>query len=262
MFKWLISASALCLATASYGQSIVSGDTKEGNDLLEAFASIQAQGAQQNLRFASVPAIPSAMNSAHGTVFMSLTYANPRGGVAGAGGDGDAAIGFAVGNADDGVSFQVTANITGLEPFADDGYLSVQASSAIDMFANPTYVGLTVANLAGWGGSAANDETASIQMTQNIAGDIPIQWTVGLGTGVRDDKASGDQFGGFAGVGFGVADGLSIGASTNFDKFNVGATYMVNQVPGLSLSLTSTDVAGRRGEPVTSVSVGYSFAAF
>jgi len=259
-----VAAATLAISLNTAQAQVVSEEgSAEAEAFLNSFNGLLEEQVAGSSRNASVPAIPSAINSGHGTVFTSLTYSNPRSGIKEFGGDGSASVGFAVGDAADGVSLQFTANITGVDaPVAGDGYFTISLSHQLAFFKNATYIGLTAANLAGWGDSSSNDETVSIQMSQIIPGTVPIQWTVGVGTGVRDDKPSGDRDGGFAGVGFGVAEGFSVGASTNFDKVNLGATYNVHQVPGLSVSLSATDVSKRRGEMITSISLGYSFIAF
>ncbi len=259
-----VAAAALAISwNAAHAQVLSDEGSAEADAFLDSFKELLEQQNSGSRRSASVPAIPSATNSGHGTVFTSLTYSNPRGGVDGGGGDGSAAVGFAIGDAATGVSLQFTANITGLDsPFAGDGYFTVQLSRQLDRFSNPTHIGFTVANVAGWGDSADNAETVSLQISQNIPGNIPIAWSAGIGSGVRSDKPVGDREGAFAGVGFGIADGLSVGASTNFDKINFGATYNIEQVPGLSISFSATDLTKRRGEVINSLTLGYSFSAF
>lgn len=256
--------AALAFASPLQAQQISDTPTGDGAALIEALtAAIGETNQATRTRTASIPGIPSAINASHGTVFGSVSYSNPRGGVKGAGGDGAASIGVAVGDAADGISLQFTLVNASIKGFGDDGYATIQLSKQLTGFTNPTYVGLTASNLAGWGSAKTNDESLSLQFTQTVqAGSMPLLYTVGYGSEVRTDKAQGDREGAFAGFGLGVADGWSVGASTNFDKVNIGASYDVPSVEGLSVSFSATDIAGKRGEPVFTLSVGYSFNAF
>lgn len=90
MSKKLIATSfiAATFATSTYAQT----------DAVQApQASLPSPSSQ--LAFPSVAGVPSAVAPKSGSGFVGLVYATPRGGVSGAGGDGDFIAGYSVGNA-------------------------------------------------------------------------------------------------------------------------------------------------------------------
>lgn len=219
-----------------------------------------------SLAFPGTFGVPSAVAPRDGTGFLGATYANPRGGVSGAGGDGDVVAGIALGNPLDAVSLTFGLAVTGVEPFGDSGSFSITASRLLRAEgASATFIGASISNLFPWGDSSARGETFSAYLSHLVGVDmggteVPFQFTIGYGSdNTRSSDGTGRlSDGAFAGVGFGVTETLSASVSATRTQLNVGATL---SIPGTSLSTTlgvldATDNTARRQ---VSLSVGYSF---
>lgn len=218
------------------------------------------------LAFPSTFGVPSAVAPRDGTGFLGATYANPRGGVSGAGGDGDLVAGYAVGNPLDAVSLTFGVALTGIDPLGDSGSFSITASRLLRAGGtSATFIGASISNILGWGDSADRSEMYTAYVSHlvglNLRGtEVPFQFTVGYGTdNTRSSDGAGRLSDGiFAGIGVGVTENLSASVSATRTQINVGATL---SIPGTSLSMTAgvldlTDTTDRRQ---FSLSVGYSF---
>lgn len=219
-----------------------------------------------SLAFPGTFGVPTAVAARSGTFFAGLTLANPRGGVAGAGGDGDVVAGYTVGNPLDLVSLTFGVAVTGLSPFGDAGSFSVTANRLISAGGkSATFVGASASNLLGWGVAGDRDAMFSAYVSHLTSLDvaaveIPVQLTAGYGT---DNTRGADGLGRlsdgmFAGFGVGVTDSVSFGMSATRTQLNVGTT-MSFAGTGMSATIGVLDLADNTDRRQVSLSVAYSF---
>lgn len=219
-----------------------------------------------SLAFPGTFGVPSAVAPRAGTGFLGATYANPRGGVSGAGGDGDLVAGYALGNPLDAVSLTFGVALTGIDPLGDSGSLSITASRLLRAGGvSATFIGASVSNILGWGDSAGRSAMSSAYVSHlvgaNLGGtEVPFQFAVGYGTdNTRSSDGAGRMSDGmFAGVGVGVTENLSASVSATRTQINVGATL---SIPETSFSVTAgvLDVTGNTNRRQFSLSTGYGF---
>lgn len=245
---------------------VVSAPSLFADTVVQAPSSTLPRTSSSSLSFPALFGIPTAVAPRRATIFSGLTYANPRGGVSGSGGDGDFSAGYSLGNPLDGIGLTLGLVVTGLDPFGDAGSFSLTASRLLRAEGNSaTFAGASVSNLFAWGVNSDRSEMYSAYVSHLIGLDIgtieiPIQVTIGYGT---DNTASSDGSGRlsdgvFAGVGVGLSEVLSVGLSGTRTQLNIGATL---NLPGLKLSPTFGvfDVTDNTGRRQFSLSVGYSF---
>lgn len=215
------------------------------------------------LAFPSIFGAASAFSAPGGTGFVSLTYVDPRGGISGAGSDGDLAAGYTIGNPLTGVSFTFGISIASLDQFGDDGSFFISASRAIGFGENSaTFVGISADNLLGWGAVKNSKEGVNIYLSHLTSfGEVPVQFTVGYGNQsvIKDDGTGALDEGLFAGVGVGVTKTLSLSASATETQLNLGMVTTIPQIPGLSLTGGVYDVTDNVDRQQFSLSLGYSF---
>ena len=111
-FRTVVYASMISLLAANFSvaQTTASEPTGDGQKLLSALL-VLSENSKPPMASPSVPSVPGTRVLSHGTAFTSLTYSTPRTGVKGAGGDGSAALGFALGDATETIGFQLTAKM-------------------------------------------------------------------------------------------------------------------------------------------------------
>lgn len=215
------------------------------------------------LAFPSIFGASSAVSAPGGTGFVSLTYVNRRGGVSGAGSDGDLAAGYTVGNPLTSLSFTFGVSIASLDQFGDDGSFFLSASRAVGFGPNSaTFVGVSVDNVLGWGDVRDSKEGVNVYVsTLTSVGETPIQYTIGYGnqTVIEDDGTGALDEGLFAGVGVGVTKSMSLSASATETQLNLGLVATVPQVPGMSVTAGVYDVTDNVDRQQFSLSLGYSF---
>ena len=219
-----------------------------------------------SLAFPGTFGVPSAVAPRDGTGFLGATYANPRGGVSGSGGDGDLVAGYALGNPLDAISLTFGIALTGIEPLGDSGSLSITASRLLRAGGmSATFIGASVSNILAWGDSAGRSEMYSAYVSHLVGvnlgnTEVPFQLSVGYGTdNTRSSDGAGRMSDGmFAGVGFGVTENLSASVSATRTQINVGATL---SIPETSFSVTAgvLDVTRNTDRRQFSLSAGYSF---
>lgn len=224
------------------------------------------QSPVSGLAFPSTFGVPTAVAPRAGTGFVGATYANPRGGVSGAGGDGDIVAGYSIGNPIDAASLTFGVALTGVEPLGDAGAFSISGSRILNAGGRSiTFGGIAVSNLLAWGPNKDRPVMYSAYISHLVgipAGqvEIPVQITAGYGTDTtRKPDGSGileDGF--FAGVGFGVTKDISLGLSATQTQFNVGATLTVPGT-GIGATIGVFDVANNTERRQLSLSVGIGF---
>lgn len=218
--------------------------------------------------FPSIFGAASAVAPPRGARFVALTLAHPRAGVAGWDPDGDVSFGMTFGSPVDGVSVTGVLTVTGLDPFGDSGSVAVSLSRLLRADdRSATFVGASAGNLARWGDSAEEDETAlSIYAThltgiQTRSGEVPLQLTFGYGqqtTYSRDIIGElGDGF--FAGAGVGLTGNVAVSTSFTQTQFNIGATMTVPGVRGLSVSAGVYDASASAERRQLAATLAFSF---
>jgi hypothetical protein len=222
----------------------------------------------QRRTFPGIFGVASAVAAPGGSGYAALTYVSPRGGVSGAGADGDIALGYTIGNPIENLSVSAGVNINGLiDNFGDSGNLNLSLSRMVNIGERSlTFVGASAGNLAGWGDASDSEESFAGYVSHVVAfdstnGEIPVQFTLGYGnqTTLSDDGRGTLGDGVFYGVGVGVTETLSLSLSGTETQFNVGGTVLVPAVDGLAVSAgvyDATDNASRRQYALT---VAFSF---
>lgn len=217
------------------------------------------------LAFPTVAGAPSAVAPKSGSGFLGLTYATPRGGVSGAGGDGDLVAGYSVGSPLENLSLTFGLALTGLEPLGDAGSLSLSASRLAHVGGNSaTFVGATVSNLAAWGVNADRSEQFTVYASHILAVDkgdveIPLQFVIGYGTdNTRQSDGLTIEDGAFAGVGVGITPNMSASMSFTETQLNLGASFNIPDST-ISTSLSLLDVTDNTNRQQVTLSVAYGF---
>lgn len=217
--------------------------------------------------FPSIFGAASAIPAPGGTAFVGATYANPRGGVSGDGGDGDLLAGYTFGNPVDLVSVTAGVQITGLDPFGDSGAFSLSLARLLRAGGNSaTFVGGAASNLLAWGDARAFDEQYSGYVSHAFAapspmGEVPLQVTLGFGTDTTlDEDGSGDlEDGIFYGLGVGLTRNLSASISGTETQLNLGVGIAVPAIPGLGVSAGVFDITDNVERQQVAVTVAFSF---
>lgn len=174
-------------------------------------------------------------------------------------GDGSIVLGFGFGDASKTVGVQVSASIISLtNDFGDSGSWSIKAARQINSLAVPTFVGLSLDRLAGWGDGHLIDESATLAVTMfpvaNIGGQsYPLMISAGYGNSVLNHHR---EPGGYVGAGIGITENfgaslawtgesITIGTAFKFDaldnmRFSASLEDAFDQVGGQRLTLTAT----------------------
>ena len=218
------------------------------------------------LAFPGAFGVPSAVAPKSGSGFIGLTYASPRGGVAGSGGDGDLVVGYSVGNPIDAVSLTFGLAVTGLEPFGDAGSLSVSASRLLNVGdRSATFIGASVSNLAAWGPNGKRPEQYSVYVSHLIGvmaaeREIPLQLVVGYGTDntLASNGSGAVSDGLFLGAGFGLTQNLSGSVSATKTQLNAGVSYGFSGT-ALSGTVGVNDVTSNTNRQQVTATLAYAF---
>lgn len=220
----------------------------------------------EQLSFPATFGVPSAVAPIGGTRYVGATYANPRGGEEGAGGDGDLLAGLSIGNPITGLSLTFNLAVTGIEPLGDAGSLSLSASRLLRAGdTSATFGGVSISNVAPWGPNADRSEMYSAYVSHLVSvparkTEIPIQIVFGYGSDNTRTKvvsaALDDGF--FAGVGFGLTPTMSGSVSVTETQVNLGASM---SIPNTNIGVTAGvfDVTDNTDRRQVSVSIAYGF---
>ena len=253
-------------ATVCFAGGLVVGTeaVAQSGDLVQGPSSSFAN--TSTLAFPSTFGVPTAVAPRAGTKFVGATYANPRGGVSGSGGDGDIVAGYAFGNPLNSVSLTFGVAFTGIEPFGDAGSFSLSASRLLRVGErSATFIGASASNLGAWGVNALRSEMFGAYVSHLVgvqAGDIeiPMQFTVGYGADTTRQKDGSGELddGAFVGVGIGVTPSISVSLSATRTQLNAGTTLSIPNTR-VSATLGALDVTNSTNRRQTSFSVGFSF---
>ena len=174
-------------------------------------------------------------------------------------GDGSIVLGFGFGDASKTVGVQVSASITSLtDDFGDSGSWSIKAARQINSFDVPTFVGLSLDRLAGWGDGTLIDESATLAVTMfptaTIGGQsYPLMISAGYGDSVLNHHRDA---GAYVGAGIGITENfgaslawtgesVTLGTAFKFDgldnmRFSASVEDAFDQVGGQRLTLSAT----------------------
>lgn len=205
--------------------------------------------------------IPSATVAPGGSVYGGLSYATSRPGP-GDDADGSMSLGFGLGDANESIGLQVSAEIISLkDEFGDSGYFEIKASRRIAEGRTPLYLGLGVSDLAPWGDTAENETSFDLMLTgfhlmQTSTDAFPVMFTVGAGTHVRDN---GTEPGAYAGLGVGLSDSFAASVSWYGDYAVIGASFAPAGNRNLSLTASLVDVTDETGDQRGVFSINYVF---
>lgn len=212
--------------------------------------------AQDGARHLTLLGIPSATAAPGGSAFASLAWASEREG-SGDGADGSLALGFGVGDANEELGLQVTAQITSLtDSFADSGYFGIKASRRIASGQTPLYLAFSVDRLAPWGDSEDNDVSADMMVTgfRAFPSGMPIMFTLGAGTHVRDERT---EPGAYAGMGFGLSESFAASAAYYGDHATVGMSWAPRGNRNLSVTASLVDAFDQQDDKRAVISINY-----
>lgn len=220
-----------------------------------------------DLAFPAIFGAASAIPAPGGTGYVALTYATPRNGIKGNGGDGDLVAGYTIGNPVDAISLSFGVAITGLDPFGDSGSFSVTASRMITASDHSaTFLGASVLGIGSWGDARADGEAVNVFASHLTSlpmdgMDIPVQLTVGYGTRTTlDNDGSGRVDNGpFYGIGIGVFEPLAISLSGTTSQLNLGAVLYIREIEGLSVVAGVFDVFDNTDRQQATLTVAYAF---
>ncbi|UWR39603.1 hypothetical protein [Sulfitobacter sp. W074] len=250
---------AISTVVVTFGSSAFA----QSDAVLAPQASLPSPSTQ--LAFPTVAGAPSAVAPRSGSGFVGLTYATPRGGVSGAGGDGDLVAGYSVGSPLENLSLTFGLALTGLEPLGDAGSLSLSASRLARVSGNSaTFVGATVSNLAAWGVNSNRSEQYTVYASHIVAiekgnVEVPLQFVVGYGTeNTRQSDGIEIEDGAFAGVGVGITPNMSASMSFTETQLNLGASFNIPNST-ISTSLNLLDVTDNTNRQQMTLSVAYGF---
>lgn len=198
-----------------------------------------------------------------GTVYGSVTYVTPRGGIEGNGADGDMSLGMAFGNPIDAVGVSVGVDITSVDAddFGDSGGFAVSASRALSVSAgSATFAGLSASNLGAWGDSTADDEKYAAYVSHlTSAGSLPLMITGGYMTdNTRDVKTGVLDDGAFLGMGLGLTQNLAASVSATETQMNLGMSATVPGLNGVSISTGVYDVTDNTNRRQFALTVGFA----
>jgi hypothetical protein len=218
--------------------------------------------------FPSVFGAGSAFVAPGGAVYGALTYTNPRGGVAGAGGDADVSLGFGLGSPTENVGVNVGLDIRGSQPFGDAGAFSLTFARALSTTdKSATFVSVGASQLGAFGtsrGSAVKYNATISHLTSLGSADneFPVMVTAGFANRNTYSRTNigtlSDGF--FVGAGIGVAKNLAVSLSATQTQLNIGTSFTVPGLDGVSVSLGMYDVANTVQRRQTALTVSYSMS--
>lgn len=239
MAKALVGATAIL----AFGNSVAWAD---GNKLVTLQGIRSATVAPNGLAFASLGV--TSRRESLGDFFDE--------------GDGSIVLGFGLGDASETIGVQVSASITSLtDDFGDSGSLSIKAARQINGLAVPTFVGLSLDRLAGWGDGTLIDESATLAVTMfptvNIGGQTyPLMITAGYGNSVLDRKR---EPGGYVGAGIGLTENFGASFAWTGESVTLGTAFKFDGLDNLRFSASAEDVFDQVGGQRLTLSATYYF---
>ena len=125
------------------------------------------------------------------------------------------------------------------------GYFGLRASRRLTSGSAPTYVGLSVDRLGGWGEAEGVDPAYSVAVTRfshlqlGTAGEsYPVMFTLGGSTAARN---LGRDSGGFFGFGIGLTETIGTSAAWNGDNVTFGAAFRPRNLDNVNIAVALED---------------------
>lgn len=204
-----------------------------------------AQGSGPSARLVTLQGIRAATVAPSGLGFAALALSSRRSGPGGyiQDADGSSVVGFGLGDANKGVGLQVMANITSLKSsFGDSGHLSIKASRRMTA-QTPTFVGLSMDRLAGWGDAKGVKPAVSVQLTwfpqTEIAGQTyPLMMTIGAGSHLAHN---GRDPAVFFGAGIGLSANFGASLAWTGDTVTLGSAFRVDGLRNVTFAANLDD---------------------
>ena len=220
--------------------------------------------AEGTSRLVTLQGIKSATVAPSGLAFASLGLATDRGSLTGFPNDGNGTIvlGFGLGNVRDTVGVQVSANFTSLnEGFGNSGTLSFKLARQINGLDIPSFVGLSLDRLAGWGDTAALDPSATLALTLfptvQIGGQsYPVMVTAGYGSDILDHHR---EPGAYVGAGIGITANFGASIAWTGESVTVGTAFKFDALDNVRFSASVEDVFDQVGGQRLTLSATYYF---
>lgn len=221
-------------------------------------AALGSSATAEQVNYVTIAGIRSGTVAPGGMGFVALSWSSRRdlgGGVYATDGsfrlktDGSLAFGLGLGDAETGIGFQVTANVTSLYgDLGDSGYLTLKAATQLNKGgAVPVYLGLTADHLAGWGQAKAPDESLDLTLTAfplaQIAGkERRLMLTAGVGSKID----GGTDPGGYLGAGLALSDNWAVSAAWTGEEVTLGTGFRLKALPNLQFTASVEDAFDRR----------------
>jgi hypothetical protein len=178
--------------------------------------------------------------------------------------DTGALIGFGLGDANNGLGLQftVTAN-SETDTFDSFGYLGVKGATRLQSANAPTYVGLAIDRIGGWGEAEDVENAASIMVTRfgslEAGGEnYPVIMTLGAGTHASDLTT---EPGIFIGAGVGLSRNLGVSAAWNGEWVELGTGFKVDAIENLTVTLAVADAFNEVERQQLSIGLSWFFDA-
>ena len=233
----------------------------EALKLLEALAATA-----DPIPYTSVLGVPSGSVAPVVTAFVSTSGTTSEGADGGNGDlDGSLAFGLGIGELA-GIRAQVSASIASVSPddFGDSGSLTVKLGTTLPTEGSDLLLGLAVSGLAGWGDAEGGEiKTSAAVSSRNVVylksgSRLAYAWSFGVG----DKVAENDTFGAFGGVSVGVTPNFGVSTAYDARGVDVGASCLVPNANGLSLSVMANDVFDTDTALGITASAAYSLSLF
>ncbi|EYD76429.1 hypothetical protein Rumeso_01987 [Rubellimicrobium mesophilum DSM 19309] len=207
-----------------------------------------AQSARDDTsKLVSIQGIRSATVAPSGLAYgaVALTNRQQDGDEFVDGPEGSLSFGFGVGDASRTVGLQFSVNLTSLsDGVGESGSLSIKASRRLGGLRVPTYVGLSVDRLAGWGEAEDFDPSTSLAVTmfpRIEVGDesYPLMLTAGVGSDIVDDQSDP---GVFLGAGVGLTHNLGASVAWTGETVSLGTVFRVDGLDSMRFGASVDDV--------------------
>lgn len=204
--------------------------------------------------------VPSGFGTSGGRIFGSIAYTNQdrNTGIADDD-DGSMALGLGLGDPQAALGLEVVLGITSVSTsfwgdgtFGDEGNIALKLHRAVPGLFGATSASLSlgVSNLAGWGATQDLPRNYYLAYSQvsdvTLAGQVyPVNTTLGYGSAISGiDREPG----GFASVGVGLTEQVSLGLGWLGDELQVGAVYFPSRWKATSIAVTYADATRRNSE--------------
>lgn len=250
----------LCASTSVAAQEALSGP-----DVLQLLEGLAA--AANPVPHTSVLGVGGGSVAPRGMSFVSASGTSSNG-TDGGNGSFDGSLAFGVGLGDvSGVSVAVSASINSVDPadFGDSGSLALKFGTKLPRTSGSDIsLGISVGGLAGWGDSkdgVVKTSVAASSRDVHYFGDgsrLAYAWSAGFG----DKTAAGDTFGAFGGLAVGMTPNFGVSVAYDGRGIDLGASFLVPDMAGLSLSVTFNDVTDTDAASGVTASLAYSIKTF